>query len=363
MSDKNILLVSGHPAQVHSFNALKKELEKNGYTVFWLATDKDISKYLLDFYKIDYELLQRPGKSILGKLKALIANNWTAYKFIKKNKIKKVVSRVSPYITLAAFIRRCEHFGLSDTESSGIYDTVFSKFLDSFLASTSFKRTLSKEQIRFKGNIELMYLHPNRYFPDEKIDKVLGTSQDTAFALLRFVSWDAYHDKGIDGITDKSKIKIVNAISKYAKVFISSEKKLPDELEHLRISIAPEKMHDVLSKAKIFFGESATMASESVVMGRPAIFLDKYGRGYTDEQSEFGLLSNFKTDDHSTDLATEKALEILMDKTFETSLRANHARFLDGKIDVTAFLVWFVEEFPKSKQIMLENPNYQDRFK
>ena len=36
---------------------------------------------------------------------------------------------------------------------------------------------------------------------------------------------------------------------------------------------------------------------------------------------------------------------------------------LADKIDVTAFLVWFVENYPQSFQIMKENPDYQLRFK
>lgn len=33
------------------------------------------------------------------------------------------------------------------------------------------------------------------------------------------------------------------------------------------------------------------------------------------------------------------------------------------KIDVTAFMVWFVENYPQSAKIMKENPNFQNRFK
>jgi len=36
---------------------------------------------------------------------------------------------------------------------------------------------------------------------------------------------------------------------------------------------------------------------------------------------------------------------------------------LKDKIDVTAFLVWFIENWPESFNIMKENPDYQYRFK
>jgi hypothetical protein len=36
---------------------------------------------------------------------------------------------------------------------------------------------------------------------------------------------------------------------------------------------------------------------------------------------------------------------------------------LSEKIDVTAFLVWFIKNYPKSVKIMKENPEFQERFK
>jgi hypothetical protein len=36
---------------------------------------------------------------------------------------------------------------------------------------------------------------------------------------------------------------------------------------------------------------------------------------------------------------------------------------LKEKIDVTAFLVWFIENYPESVRIMREDPDYQEKFK
>ncbi len=38
-------------------------------------------------------------------------------------------------------------------------------------------------------------------------------------------------------------------------------------------------------------------------------------------------------------------------------------KMLADKIDVTAFLVWFVENYPNSAKVMKENPDYQFNFK
>lgn len=38
-------------------------------------------------------------------------------------------------------------------------------------------------------------------------------------------------------------------------------------------------------------------------------------------------------------------------------------KMLSEKIDVTAFMVWFIENYPDSVKVMKENPDYQYNFK
>jgi len=359
----NILILTGHPAQVHNFKHVKKELEARGHRVYWMATEKDISKYLLDVYGIDYICLPKPGKSKASKAYHLLKSSFTCCRWIKRNRIDMIISRVSPYAALAGFLLRKTHIAMSDTESAGIYDTIFTKFVSCFLTAGSFKRTLRADQIRFDGNIELFYLHPNRFAPDESIFNLLGLRKGDPYVIMRFVSWDAYHDKGLSGFSDANKIKAVEEFSRHARVFISAEKELPPELEPYKIQIPPERMHDALAHASLFFGESATMASESAVLGTPAVYLDKNWRGYTDEEHEAGLLFRFKSSQDDQQGAIAMGAGLLASPATGAVMQENRERFLEGKIDVTAFMVWFVENYPKSKKIMQENPDYQYEFK
>jgi uncharacterized protein len=105
------------------------------------------------------------------------------------------------------------------------------------------------------------------------------------------------------------------------------------------------------------------MASESAVLGRPAIYLDKAGRGYTAEEEDFGLVYNFKNDLKSQQKAIEKGVALLSDNDLENKMASCHQKFKNNKIDVTAFMVWFIENYPESAKIMKENPDYQKRFK
>jgi len=361
----NILIVTGHPAQIHNFRTLKSELERNDHLVYWLATNKDISNYLLNYYGIQYVLLKRPGRTLFSKVVCLIENTLTTIKYIKKNKIDLAVSRISPHVSIACYLLGINHFGLTDTESAGLYDQFFSRFLTVLFTGKSFKKQLRQDQIRFDGNIEMFYLYPGRFKPlqFDKVAELLNVGPREPYVIMRFVSWNAYHDDGLSGFTEANKVKAAQTFSEYSRVFITSECELQPELESYRLRIPPEMMHDVMAYATLFFGESATMASESAVLGTPAIFLDKLGRGYTDEEQQYGLVFNYKNTLDDQEASINKGLEVLTDPQNKSTIEANHRLFLQDKIDVTGFMLWFIENFPESFRIMKENPDYQYNFK
>jgi hypothetical protein len=37
--------------------------------------------------------------------------------------------------------------------------------------------------------------------------------------------------------------------------------------------------------------------------------------------------------------------------------------YFSDKIDASSFLTWYIEEFPKSKQTIAQNSEYQNKFK
>ena len=249
----------------------------------------------------------------------------------------------------------------TDTEHAKTINSLTFPFADTICTPSCFKNDLGKKHIRYNGYHELAYLHPNYFTPNPAVLDEIGLDKDDTFIILRFVSWTASHDVGQHGIQDRT--ALVRELERYGQVFITSEGRLDGGLAKYQIKVAPEKMHDLMYYATLLYGESATMASECAVLGTHAIYCDFAGRGYTDEEeAKYGLVYNFKLDDDSIRSSLEKAVGLLEANNLKSIGRKKREKLLADKIDVTAFMVWFVENYPKSFKEVKENVKVQEWF-
>jgi predicted glycosyltransferase len=115
-------------------------------------------------------------------------------------------------------------------------------------------------------------------------------------------------------------------------------------------------MHDALYFARLYVGEGGTTASESSILGTPAIYMNKLMMGYIKEEQEAGLLFQkiFLND------VLQQVNEVLInDKSYYQKIAQ---AFIREKIDITGFLVWLVENFPSSKKTIKNDPTFQNNF-
>jgi len=231
-----------------------------------------------------------------------------------------------------------------DTEFARLSNALTYPFASVVCTPTCYNGTIGAKQVKFPGYKELAYLHPRRFTPDPRIMQQLGIQPESKFFIVRFVSWEAAHDRQERGLTDTNKMRFVKELARYGRVLISSEGKLPDGLLPYRSPVSIDKLHHVMAFATLYVGESATMASECAVLGVPAIFIATTGRGYTSEQQRrYGLAFNFS--DAEQDLAFDKMRELLALPDLQAEWQQRRGRMLSEKIDVTEWMVDFVETF------------------
>lgn len=350
----------GHPAHVHYFKNLMKILTTRGHTISISARNKEVIKGLLKAYSIDFFDRGSGYDSILGKLYYTCKADYLLYRKCFKFKPDLFLSFGSPYAAHVAKMLNKPHIAADDTEHARLTILSYVPFSDSILTPESFKRSFGNKQIRFKGFMELCYLHPKYFQPDINILSQLQIEPSAKYILIRFISWKAGHDRGILGLNLKDKISLVTELSKNYKVFISSEGDLEEELQAYKLDIPAEKIHDVLYYASLYIGEGATMASESAVLGIPAIYINPLTAGTLNEQEKkYELVFQLK----NLGEVKRKAIEILDIPDADKIFQKLRLKLLEDNIDVTSFLIWFVENYPLSHEIIKKDPGFQNKFK
>lgn len=357
-----ILIDVGHPSDVHLFRNFYFEMTQKGHQILFTARNKEVTYELLDAYNLNYKPYGKPFKSAIGKLFGILKFDIKLYRIAKKFKPDLFFCHGSFYASHVALFLKKPFITFEDT---GNVEQImlYKYFSDVIITPDSFIKNLGKKHIRFKGTKELAYTHPNRFKPNINILKELGLKQNEKYVLLRFVGWNASHDIGHKGILFQNKLKAIEELSKYAKVFISSERELPSDLTRYKISAPAEKILDILYYADLLYGESATMATEAAMFGVPAIYLDNTGRCYTRELEEkYDMLYNFSESEEDQLRSVQKAIELIRMPDLKKIWHEKSKKMIEEQIDLTAFMVWFIESYPQSFKIIKENPDYQFKF-
>lgn len=362
----NILFDIGHPAHVHLLKNTIKELQLHGHKIIITTKDVPIIKRLLDNEGFSYINLGKKGEGLKGKILKQFHFFRTLYKIIKKEKIR-IAAGTSMTIPLLSKISKMSSINMDDDddEVQKLSVLLCHPFSDVRLSpSALIGHRKSKKAIFYAGYHELAYLHPKRFKPDIKVLEKANIKKDEKFFILRFVAFKAYHDTDAHGLSLEDKRKLINILAEKGRVIITSEKELEPEFEKYRLSVPPEDMHSLLYYSTLLIGDSQTMTSEAAVLGVPSLrcntFVGKIAY-LEEEENKYGLTYGFRPDNF--DGLLSKLKELLMNPNLKQEWIKKREKLLNDKIDVTSFFVWFIENYPESKKIMKENPDYQYNFK
>jgi predicted glycosyltransferase len=337
-----------HPAHVHVFKHVIRELGARGHEVAITLREKDIARELLDEYGFDYRILSRK-RTGAGLVLEFVERGLRLWRVIEEFRPHFLAGIMGPSIASVGRLRRA--VARDRTRIAVFYDTEIATLTNAFAYPLAdyvctpdcYQGTVRGNHIRYAGYHELAYLHPNRFTPDPEIVRARGIDPSVPYSVVRFVSYEASHDLTTRGLPLERKLALVRALARHGRVLITSEAALPAELEPYRAPVPVQDIHHVLAFARLLVGESATMASECAVLGVPAIYVSPLGRGYTDdEEQRYGLVHNFTGARFHEDFVAI-AEQLVEDPELGTKAKAAHARLLADKVDVTAWMLDFFE--------------------
>jgi predicted glycosyltransferase len=248
---------------------------------------------------------------------------------------------MGPSIALAGAIRRVPAVVFYDTEFARQTNWFVYPLAHSVVTPDCYQGRVRGTHRSYAGYHELAYLHPDRFEPDPRRLAAFGVSADEPYSIVRFVSWQAVHDRNEKGLTGEQKRVLVETLERHGRVLISSEAPLPEDLAAYEVKGPVEDIHHLLAHAQLIVGESATMSSEAAVLGVPAVMIATTGRGYTDDQERrYGHVRHFTEDEYEDAVA---AVEELFTEDPRRLGQEARSRLLTDKIDVTRWMIDYFE--------------------
>ncbi len=363
---KRFLFQLNHPAHFHLFKHTIRILKEKEHEILISIKDKDILKDLVKDYDYKQLSIGYRKNNMFSIVKAVIGRDRKLYKIVKEFNPDLMVGTSPEIGHIAPFVKASSlFFGEDDVNLS------IPMYVGAMTCYPLFKNILSpvgvnnsiwnRKTVNYLGFQKLAYLHPNRFTPDRS---KVNISKDKDYFLLRFANLQAYHDVNAKGISDSVATKLIEMLSEKGEVLISSERELPEAFKKYEFKGNKHDIHHYMYYANLFIGDSQSMAVEAAMLGTPNIrFNDFIGKISVLEEIEKEFKLSIGINSNYPEKLLRQVDEIVNKKDTIEEFKERRNQLIASKIDVTAFMVWFIENFPESVKIMKTNPEYQNRFK
>ena len=366
----NILVQLSHPAHFHFYHPSIRNWMRDGHNVFVLIKSKDILEDLLKEANIDYYniLTNSHRKTKVGFLWDMVVRDWRIFTFCIKHKIDLLSGSTPEVAHIGWLLRKASiNAGEDDAAIIPLYVKATAPFLEVRLSPVSTNNgRMESKTIHYHGFQKLAYLHPNQFSPNCDVVRRYNIDPQSPYFIFRFASLKAHHDDGVHGISTDVAQRLIDMLSPYGRIFITSERELEPQFEQYRLQISPLDIHHVMAFATLYIGDSQSMAVEAAMLGVPSLrFNDFVGEkkiGVMEELEQvYGLTYGISS--HEPQKLFAKITELLSIPNLKQEWQRRRDSMLADKIDVTAFFTWFVENYPESAKVMRNNPDYQWRFR
>ncbi len=350
----NILIDIGHPAHVHLYRNFYSEMKAKGHNIYVTVKNIASATELLDLYGIPYMLIGSRGGSIPAKALRQVQFDLSLIRIAKRFSID---IGLGSSITLAHASRFCKMksviFDDDDDKVQPLMTKFGHPFADLIVSPSSLESArASRKALFYPGYHELAYLHPARFRPEPGVSGDAGVAVGERYFIMRFNAFRAHHDKGVKGLSAAQKMSLVKLLEPYGRVFITTEAEIEPELSGYQLRVSPEKAHSLLFYATMFIGDSQTMTSEAAVLGVPALRCNTFAGSisYLREQEEtYGLTYAYKPEGFQG--LQDKIESLLANPDLHGEWQRRRSVMLKEKIDVTAFMIWLVENYPEKREV------------
>ena len=365
----NYLFYLVHPAKFHFHRVSINRLLERGHKVDILINTKDVLEELVIEEGWNYKNIFPKGRKInsfppyISALFILPLNYYRLWSYIigktydlfigpQLCAIGKITGTPTLYVTdddIHTTPNQIPNFEMADY-------VLAPKLCD--IGAYNYKR------IHYDSQKALAHLHPN-YFRINTNNIPTRLRNSKGYFMIRLSKYNSIHDsESRNGIDDKALEIIVSKLIEEGDIFISSERRIPENFEKYLIDIEKKSISDILSQSSLLVSDSTTMIAEAATLGIPSIEYDDWWEEIElikEIQVKYKLSKGVKTGDY---VSLTKILEEFIQNMnqMKKTIRERHERFLSDCIDISSFQFWLLSNFPDSAELALRDPAYQYNF-
>lgn len=339
-----------HPADFHFFKNLFAYLEEQGYSYRVMARNKECLHELLRAEGIPFISRGKGSHFLLGKYFYAAYILLLSFTQLIIYRPGLTLSLSSPYLITVSKFLHIPTLTYDDTDFNPRLLPHIRR-ADYIFSPANYPHTFHENHFHIHTYKELAYLTP-----PESGEEKLG---DAVF--FRLTRTDSVHHSS-DTRMDPSRIlKEINLISKEHTSYLSSETGIAEDISSEIIYPDKVNIHQDMKNCRVFWGNSATMATEAVILGLPSIFIGNEKFAYLRELEESGLLYCFRPD--QLESSFKKLNELLQNPYPGKLLYEARIKLFEEKINIKGLIIWFIENLPDSARELKENEDIQSRFR
>ncbi len=286
----------GHPAHYLTFRNVLKNSDSLGFKPFIFIQEKDVLKDLLIKDGFDFVIRKNKGTTI-SRLSLLPRDIVYLRKLFKNRKIIANFAKCSPVGSCVAKSLNKRSIELDDTEPASGQIFLFKWTATEIWTPHCYYRDLGTKHKKFKGLIQLAYLHPSVFKPDKSIPRSYGLLERGKPILIRLITYHAAHDwKYRNKIEDFD--EIIKKLDRDFDVILSIEgKDYPKKWVKYIKNFTPSEYHHILAHSKLYIGSGASSAAEAAVLGVPSIYTNYETRGFIMWlEKKYGIINSIRAD-------------------------------------------------------------------
>jgi predicted glycosyltransferase len=341
-----------HPAHYHHFKYAVTLLREHGHEVKILAVDKDILLRLLEENDEAYVCIGKNRPGLWNKVIEIWRQTIRIKRIFCTFHPDIAISRASIPIAMTCLFSKTKSIVFMEDDFNTVWmNALLPLMITNAVVTPAVVRMgpFKKKRVSYNGYQKTAYLHPRYFTPDiKKANTVIRPSEKNF--IIRLSAMKASHDIYRTGITDALATALTEILREKGNVMISAERDIPEHLKNYIFHIPVSNIHHIMYFADLLITDSMSMSMEAALLGLPNIRVNNFRKVSTLDELEknYQLTKRIEPSDRNMIIDTVKSY--ITNDILHEAYQRNRERLYKEKIDVTAFMVEFIKNFPGRKK-------------